>query len=50
MSEVIEKPSVLVTEKVGQAENVGSEPSMVSLLTGKDPERAIATVIDRLVA
>ena len=50
MSEVIEKPNVLATEKVGQAENVGSEPSMVSLLTGKDPERAIATVIDRLVA
>jgi hypothetical protein len=50
MSEVTEKPSVLVSEKIGQAEPVGSEPSMVSLLTGKDPERAIATVMDRLVA
>ncbi len=50
MSEVTEKPSVLVSEKIGQSEPVGSEPSMVSLLTGKDPERAIATVMDRLVA
>lgn len=50
MSEVTEKPSVLVSEKIGQAQPVGSEPSMVSLLTGKDPERAIATVMDRLVA
>ena len=50
MSEVTEKPSVLVSEKIGQNEPVGSEPSMVGLLTGKDPERAIATVMDRLVA
>jgi hypothetical protein len=50
MSEVIEKPSVLASEKISPAENVSQEPSMVSLLTGKDPERAIATVIDRLVA
>ena len=50
MSEVTEKPSVLVSEKIGKNEPVGSEPSMVSLLTGKEPERAIATVMDRLVA
>jgi hypothetical protein len=50
MSEVIEKPSISGSEKIGQEQPVGSEPSMVSLLTGKDPERAIATVIDGLVA
>jgi hypothetical protein len=50
MSEVLEKENVLDSGLKGSSQSQSSEPGLVNLLTGKDPEKAIGTVIDRLVS